>query len=224
MKKGIFMKIEDLKSWKRIGCLISVIGGLLFIFLTIIAMFLYPGGYSFFFQTFSYLGFVNSATNGANNIISRLIFIIACTIAALSLIPFWIIAPSLFSEKNITRYISLLGSACGVISTPFLVLLAIIPGDTHMVEHILATNVFFLLFAAAILIYSIAIFLNPDYQNIYAFVGIAFSIFITLYPLVFRQIFLIRGTTQKIIVYGFILWVLFQVTKVWKVVGPPTNK
>ena len=218
------MKLEDLKSWKRIGCLISVIGGLQFIFVTIIAMIVYPGGYSFFFQTFSYLGLVNSATNGADNTISRLLFIIACSIAAFSLVPFWIIAPSLFSEKNITKYMSLLGSACGVISSPFLVLLAIIPGDTNYVEHIIATNIFFLLFAAAILIYSIAIFLNDDYQNMYAYVGIVFSIFITLYPLVFRQIYLIRGTTQKIIVYGFCLWVVYQVTKVWKVVGPLNNR
>jgi hypothetical protein len=218
-----FLKLEDLKSWKRVGCLISVIGALQFIVVTIIAMILYPGGYSFFGYTFSYLGFEYSATTGADNTVPRVLFIITCTIAGASLIPFWVIIPTLFTEKKRTKYLSLLGTICGVVSPPFLVLLAIIPGDTYFTEHIIATNIFFFLFAAAILIYSIAIFFNEDYQNIYAYVGIVFAIIIVLYVFVFRWIDLIRPVSQKIIVYGFNLWVVYQITKVWKVVGPKIN-
>ncbi|MHA1489334.1 MAG: hypothetical protein ACTSRI_06735 [Promethearchaeota archaeon] len=209
-------KLEDLKSWKRVACLISVIGGLQFIIITIFAMIFYSGGYLFFEYTFSYLG-TTCAVNGTDNTISRVLFVIACTTAAITLSPFWFVMPTLFFEKNLTKYISLLGSTCGVVSSPFLILLAIIPGDIDFAGHILATNIFFLLFAAAILIYSIVIFLNKDYQNIYGFVGIAFSILIVLYPAVFRSIDLIRALMQKIIIYGFILWVEYQVTKVWKV-------
>jgi hypothetical protein len=50
MKK--ILKLEDLKSWKRVACLISVIGGLQFIIITIIAMIFYSGGYVFFDYTF----------------------------------------------------------------------------------------------------------------------------------------------------------------------------
>ena len=216
-------KLEDLKSWKRVACLISLIGGLQFIIITIIAMIFYSGGYLFFDYTFSYLG-TTIAENGTDNTISRVFFIIACTTAAITLAPFWFVMPTLFSEKNLTKYISLLGSTCGVVSSPFLCLLAIIPFDIDFAGHILATNIFFLLFAAAIIIYSIAIFFNKDYQNIYGFVGIAFSILIVLYPTVFRNIDLIRALMQKIIIYGFILWVLYQVTKVWKVKSPESRK
>lgn len=217
-----FLKLEDLKSWKRVACLIPVIGALQFIIITIIAMIFYSGGYIFFDYTFSYLG-TTIAENGTDNTISRVLFIIACTITAISLNPFWVVMPTLFSEKNLTKYLSILGSICGVVSSPFLFLLAIIPGDIDFDGHILATNIFFLLFAAAILIYSITIFLNEDYQNIYGIVGIAFSILIVLYPLVFRKIDLIRALMQKIIVYGFVIWVIYQNTKVWKVVGPEDN-
>ena len=37
------LNIEDLKSWKRLACLIAVIGTLQMIALTLIAMILYPG-------------------------------------------------------------------------------------------------------------------------------------------------------------------------------------
>lgn len=214
------MNLGKLKSWKGIFCVLSVIGALQFIIITIIAMILYPGGYLFFEYTFSYLG-TTVAENGASNLVSRNLFICTCTIAAVLLDTFWIVMPTLFSKKRSTKYLSLVASICGIVSSPFLILLAIIPGDIDLGGHLLATNVFFLLFAASIIIDSIAIFLNNDYQNIYGWVGIAFAVLIILYPLVFRNIYEIRSITQRIIVYGFVLWVAYQSTKVWKTIHIP---
>lgn len=211
------LKLGKLRSWKGIFCLLSAIGAIQFIIITIIAMIFYPGGYLFFEYTFSYLG-TTLAENGASNLISRTLFIIACTIAAVLLDPFWIAMPTQFSEKKSTKYLSLLASLCGLVSSPFLIFLAVIPGDIDFGGHILATNVFFLLFAAAIIIDSIAILLSKEYQNIYGWVGIAFAVFIILYPLVFRNIYEIRSITQRIIVYGFVLWVVYQATKIWKTI------
>lgn len=204
------------KLWKKIACLLAVIGALQFIVLTIIAMFFYPGGYLFFEYTFSYLG-TTVAENGADNAIARTLFVVSCTVVAVSLDPFWILMPTLFSEQRATKILSLVGSACGIASSPFLILLAVIPGDIDFAGHILATNLFFFSFAAAIIIYSAAILLNSEYQNIYGWIGFAFSVLIILYPLVFRKIYAIRSLMQRIVVYGFVLWVVYQVTRIWRV-------
>lgn len=125
-------------------------------------MIFYHSSYPFTEYTFSYLG-CTIAENGMDNTIPRILFIFACTIAAASLIPFWIIMPTLFSDSKTTKNLSLGASICGFISAPFLSLIAIIPSDTNYNEHMLVTNKFFLLFAAAILIDSIAILLKEDY-------------------------------------------------------------
>jgi hypothetical protein len=217
-----FSNIGKIKSWKGIFCILAVIGAMQFIIITIIAMFFYPGGYLFFEYTFSYLG-TTVAENGADNSISRFLFVLACTLTAILLNPFWVVMPTLFLNNKSIKYLSLLGSLCGIVSSPFLYLLAIIPGDIDFVGHIIATNVFFLLFAAAIIIYSITILLNKEYQNVYGWVGIAFSVIIILYPLVFRNIYAIRSLMQRIVVYGFVLWIVYQSTRVWKSIGPKTN-
>ncbi|MBD3228066.1 MAG: hypothetical protein GF329_07740 [Candidatus Lokiarchaeota archaeon] len=217
-----FSNRDKIKFLKGIFCILAVIGAIQFIIITIIAMFFYPGGYLVFEYTFSYLG-TTVAENGAINSISRLLFVLACTLAAILLNPFWVVMPTLFLQKKSIKYLSLLGSFCGIVSSPFLYLLAIIPGDIDFVGHIIATNIFFLLFAAAIIIYSIAILLNTEYENVYGWVGMAFSILIILYPLVFRNIYPIRSLMQRIVVYGFVLWIVYQSTRVWKSVSPKIN-
>jgi hypothetical membrane protein len=212
------LKVEDLKSWKRLACVFAVFGGVQFIILTFIAMIFYPDGYSFANNYLSHLGTTKTVESGAPNTIPRVLFVIACVVAGAVLVPFWVVITTLFVESSLMKYISIFGSILGVISSPFLMALGIFAGDTDLYLHSITTKLFFLLFAAAILIYSIAILLNSEYQNIYSIVGIAFSIIIILY--IFRYFILFRVIMQKIIVYGFILWALLQVTKIWKEVGP----
>ena len=210
------LKIEELKNWKRVGCLILVIGALQFIILTFTAMIFYPGGYSFVNNYFSHLGYKEVA--GEPNTISHALFLIATVVAGFGLIPFWIIIQTLFTKTRTMNITSVIGTLLGVISAPFLIGLGIFSADTHPNEHGFTTMVFFLLFAAAIAVYSIAMFFNDDYPSIYGSVGVAFSIVIVLF--VFGVFTLINVLMQKIIVYGFILWTVFQVTNVWKAVGP----
>ncbi len=212
-----FLSLENLKSWKRVCCLITVLGELQFIVVTFIAMLFYPDGYSFTVNYFSHLG-TTVTVRGKPNTVSRVLFLIAFMITGVVLIPFWIVITTLFSDKKTTRYISLLGSTLGVISSPFLMGIAIFPGDTQYDLHSLSTRAFFLLFAFAIAIYSVAILLNRDYQNFYAYIGIAFFIVIVLF--IFRFFTSIGAIMQKIIVYCFIIWAAIQTVKVWKVSGP----
>jgi len=211
------LTLEDLKSWKRIGCLISVVGTLQMIVLTFIAMIFYPDGYSFAEHYFSHLGLARTP-DGKPNSISQILFIIALVVAAISLIPFWVVMTTIFTDLEGVKYLSYFGSILGLISSPFLIGIAIFPGDTHGALHSISARNFFLLFAIAILMYSIAIFFNKDYQNIYAIVGIIFSVIIVLF--IFRFFSAINPIMQKTIIYGFCLWGAFQITKIWKEVGP----
>ncbi len=211
------LNLEDLKSWKRVGCLIAVIGTLQMIVLTLIAMILYPDGYSFSEHYFSHLGLTRTP-NGLDNTTSQILFIIALIGAAIALIPFWIVLTTIFSDLAGVKYLSYFGSILGLISSPFLIGIAIFPGDTHGALHSMSARNFFLLFAVAILVYSIAILFNKDYHNIYAIVGIIFSVIIVLF--IFRFFTAIGPIMQKTIIYCFCLWGAFQIIKIWKDIGP----
>ncbi len=214
----IMVGLEDLKSWKRLFCIIIVTGALQFIFVTLIGMLFYPDGYEFLGHYFSDLG-TTVSRNGLPNMTSRILFVIACTWAGISLIPFWIVMPTLFLQTRIAKYISFAGSILGLISSPFLVLLSIYAADIFGAEYGWTTMYFFLLFAIAIMIYSVAILLNSDYKNIYGIVSVIFSIYIILSIYGFLPADM-GVLNQKIMVYGFCLWASFQTTNIWKEAKP----
>jgi len=205
--------LEKLKNWKFLGAFLGIIGGLQFIIITIIAMFFYPGGYSFFDNFFSHLGFTKSANNGQPNTISFILFIISMAIGAIFWIPFWLCLRTVFTEKKKLRYMSSLGTILGLISCPFLLLIALTPGDLVLELHGFATRLFFLLFALAIIIYSIVILFDKKFENIFAYVGFAMAILLLLY----MSIFLLNAAFQKITVYVLISWVIIQGYKLWKI-------
>ena len=45
-----------MRSWKRISAYLGIIGGLIFVIVTFIAMLTFPGGYNFLENYFSHLG------------------------------------------------------------------------------------------------------------------------------------------------------------------------
>ena len=208
------LKLEYLISWKRLSCLIAVFGGVQFVILTLIAMFLYPDGYSFAEDYLSHLGTTITYDNFSPNMICRILFLVACVLAGVSLIPFWIAMTTLFKESEIAKYFGYIGSFLGLISSPLLMAVGIFPGDTHYIEHAFSARYFFMLFALAILVCSIAILLKDDYHNVYAFVGFAFSILILLYTSGFFAP--INSLMQKVIIYGFISWSALQITRIWR--------
>ena len=206
--------MDDLKDWKRLGCILAVIGAIQFILFTFIAIIFYPGGYSMMDNFLSHLG--QTEVNGESNSISYFFWTIATIIAGLALIPFWLVIQTLFTKTRGKR-LSIIGTGFGAVSSPFLMGVGIFSTSTHTDAHGIVTLIFFLLFAASIATYSGAILLNKEYPDMYAYVGVAFSILIVLFVGgIFSSIDVLM---QKIIVFGFIIWVLFQVTKVWSVVS-----
>jgi len=205
------IKLEKLKNWKFLGAFLGILGGVQFIVITIVAMFFYPGGYSFFDNFFSDLGLTRSSSNGQQNIISFVLFIIAMTVAGIVWIPFWLSLRTVFTETKKSRYTSTLGTIIGLISCPFLVLIAYTPYDILLELHILAVQIFFLLFAFAIIIYSITILLDKDYASIYAYIGFAMAVLLILYTYVFP----FNPAFQKVTVYVLISWVIIKGYKLW---------
>ncbi len=218
-----FLTLELLKSWKRVSCIIIVLGGFQFILLTFIAMFFYPGGYSFTEDYFSNLGTTVNVKTGSPNVISRVLFLIACVVVGASLIPFWVVLTALFTESKLTYYISLFGSIIGVGSSISLMGVGIFAEDTQYFLHSTSAKMFFIFMMIAILTFSTAILLNSEYPNIYSFVGIVFSISSITFLYVFRYSIQISVIMQKIIVYGFCLWAVLQISNVWKEYGIPLN-
>lgn len=222
-----FISLDDLKNKKRALIFFSGIGAIQFIIMTIIAMFFYPRPYNFFFDHLSVLGFLDANFTPISfrfglrlprgppllNPISSVIFIITLIIAGIAMIPFWILMQSLFKEKRITKVISRVGSIIGLISSPFLMGVAF-PADVFFAIHAISTMLFFLLFAAAIIVYTIVIFLKEDYPNRYAIFGVIIGAVAILYIFIPYTIF--NAFHQKISVYLFVAWPLFQAIKLWK--------
>ncbi len=218
-----FLTLELLKSWKRVSCIITMVGGFLFILLTFIAMFFYEGGYSFTEDYFSTLGTTVNAKTSSSNLISRILFLIACVVVGASLIPFWIVFTTLFTESKLTYYISLFGSSIGVASSLFLMSVGIFAEDTQYFLHTTLARLFFIFIMIAILTYSFVILLNSEYPNSYSYIGVLFSISSIAFLYIFRYSTQISVIMQKIIVYGFCLWTVLQISQVWKKYGIPLN-
>lgn len=197
--------------------LCGIIGGIQFIVLTIIAMIIYPGGYIFWEHFFSNLGTLQALGPGGeplglSNIPSYIIFVIACTTAAILIIPFLLGLNTLFKKTKIEKYLSIIGTIFGLIAAPNLSLLAIFPSDVLHVPHVLTTQLFFIFYGVTIILFSLAILIDKDYENYYGYIGLIIAVFLLLYAFVF----LYNAPFQKVTVYLTILWSAIQGIKLWK--------
>ena len=204
------------RSLGRLVCIVTIFGVLQFFLLTFIAAFLYPGGYDYFSYYFSDLGAV-AARNGDTNLISRILFSVALTLLALALIPFWLTIRSLFTESKKEKFLGNIGATLGVISSPFLIGIALFPLDTQLESHLLATLTFVLLFVLASLLYSITIIFNQNYSNYFGIIGfVLFAIPIASFTVSLMDPFAPIGAfLQKIALYGYFIWVLLPIYFVW---------
>jgi hypothetical protein len=186
--------------------------------LTFLAAFFYPGGYDYFGYYFSDLGAVE-ARNGEPNSVSRSLFFVALTTIALSLIPFWLIIHRLFRKSTVEKVLSILGSALGLLSSPFIIGVTLFPIDTQLETHFIVSLILVLLFALASLLYSIAIILNKNYPNYLGLMAfVLFAISVATFPISLTDPSL-GAFLQKIDLYGYFIWVLIPIRllrKEWK--------
>jgi hypothetical protein len=203
-----------------------ILGSGIFIFLTLIAMFTFPGGtqlnpaargYSFFHNFFSELGYLRTRSGEANPV-SALLFFIGLLSAGSGLVLFSLIFPALFRSSIIGRVAGFLGSIFGLLSGICFIGVAFTPADVFKDWHIFFVLWAFRLFPVGVFFFAIAIFSEPGYPNKYACLLIGFGVWLVTYIWLLENGpspstpggLLIQVTGQKIIGYASILSVLLQ--------------
>ena len=204
-------------NWKKLGAYCGLFGGIVFIIITAIIMLIYPGGYNFVLNTISSLG--RLVTNAVPTPHHWFLFAFACTFVAVCSIFFFFTIRTLFVEPKYLFYLAWVGTILGILAAFFLSGLAIFAMDVFPSEHGLATQAFFLLISVTVVIYTIGIFLNKDYENLYGLIGIIIAIlsFTYLVGIIISEPTIGSAAMQKIAVYGLILWSVFQGYKLFKI-------
>ena len=202
-------------TFYKIACILAIFGLIQFIILTFFAALFYPGGYEYFGYFFSDLGAVR-ARNGELNPTSSLLFSGSFIFLLIFLIPFWIAILKIFNHSQIERYLSSFGSFMGVLSFFGGLGVIIYPMDTHFDEHQFFAVFFFTLLAGAVLFYSLVILFNQNYSNVFALFSLCLLILIGLYEIVAFNKY--RPLVQKIVFYGFFIWVIVQVIHIWPLI------
>src|SRR5512136_2817637 len=220
------MKMKKTAGWRATLFLLAMAGCVQFLLLSTVAMFFYPGGtysdeettgYAFTQNFFSDLG-RTAAHNGDSNTVSMVLFIVALSLAGLSLILFFLTVPPHFAGNRTSRRLSLIGSTVGVISGIGFIGIAAVPADVDQTLHTNFVYVAFTGFLFVVFCYSAAILKSRTYPRAYAYAYFAFAVILALYlALLFSgpEVETDRGLTipavgQKIVVYTGIICVVIQ--------------
>lgn len=212
--------------WYKTVFQIVIAAILIFVLVTVIAMFTYTGGtydnpgnagYSFFTNFFSDLGRTVSHS-GKPNTTSMFLFTSALTITGAGLLLFFVAFTQFFKQPLWMRVLTILGSLFGIGAAVCFIGVAFTPSDIQIDAHVNFVTWAFELFPVAVLFYIFPLLRHADYPRIYAVNFIAFAVLLILYILLFffgpdqdtPEGLLIYATGQKIIVYASILSIGFQ--------------
>lgn len=222
-------------DWRQRVFSISMYGCVLFVLLTVVAMFFYPGGtltdpttsgYSFLTNYFSDLGLTWSHSRQRNTV-SAVLFIAALSLAGAGLILFFLFFPGFLSRSRSGKLLSWIGSTLGVATGILFIGVALTPANLYLGTHIAIMMWAFRTFTAAVICYTIAIFRERDYPNRYALVFVAFAALLLLYVLLLMvgppydepEGIMIQAVGQKIIVYAAVISIFLQVKGARKIAG-----
>jgi len=238
---GLILRKGLMKSpfWQKHVYRFVFIGCGLFAVLTVIAMFTYPGGtftdettadYNFFYNFFSDLGRV-TAPNGEANTVSMILFFTALTLVGIDLVLFFIAFRSFFTSDQTANWASLIGTIFGVASGLCFVVIAFAPYDVFFDIHIQTVFWAFRTFLVAVGIYAYVIFRQNHYPRKYAWIFIAFTVFLAGYigllefgpEATTTSGLVIQATGQKIIVYISIISVMAQSWAAYRFVRVSAN-
>lgn len=224
--------------WRRQVFWWVLIGSVLFVPLTAIAMWFYPGGnyndpntlgYSFFTNFFSELGRLHSR-QGEPQYISAGLFFMALVMAGSGLILFFLAFPQFFVGKHSNERLSRLGTVLGVAAGLCFIGVAFTPVDVFRPAHIEFVKWAFRAFPLAVACYTIVIFRHTAYPQRFAWLFVGFGVLLVAYLLLLEfgpevttpDGLLIQATGQKLIVYASILSVGAQAWGALKL-KPPTS-
>jgi len=222
--------------WQKRVYRYVVIGCGLFVLLTVISMFTYPGGtftdettkgYDFFRNFFSDMGLV-TAPNGQPNTISLILFAIPLSIVGIGIVAFFIAFRDFFTSDRTGTLLSWLGTFIGVVSGLCFVGIAFAPYDVLFNIHYQLVFWAFRTILITIAQYPIIILRQNNYPRRYGWIFVVYTVFLAAYVILLEfgpsaktpAGLIIQATGQKIIAYISILsvmaqsWLAYQVRRV----------
>lgn len=194
--------------------LLSVTAAAQFVILTLVAGLFYPGGYSIVGNYFSDLGAVK--VNDHLNPTSSALFMLAIFLTVLLLLPFWFFLVRYFSSNSREKWISIIGSVLGLISSFFLVMVALNPEDTQLGAHVFYAKLFFVCFGIVILIYSVNFYFNKEISSLLVLVGVLIFLSSVIFASGLPSQINIGPFWQKCVVYAYIIWVAIVDYFLWE--------
>ena len=217
---------KSYSSWRNWAFLFVMFGCVQFFLLTTLAMFFYPGGtyldpgrkgYAFFMNFFSDLGRTHTLL-GARNNPSFILFTIALSLAGLALIIFFLAIPALSHGGPSGRWLSISGSAFGVVSGLSFMGVAFTPADLYLPFHEIFVNLAFTSFFLGVICYLVITAIHPTFPKVYAWVYLGFTVILGVYLLLLftgpsahsKTGLTIQATGQKIVGYAAILCMFIQ--------------
>ena len=223
------------RFWQQGVYSLTMIGCVLFVVLTLVAMLFYAGGtlvdptttgYSFLTNYFSDLGLTWSHARQQNTV-SAVLFISALTMAGTGLILFFLAFPRFFASSRWGKLLSVIGSAFGIVSGLCFVGVALTPANLVLEAHLAIMMWSFRAFTVAVICYTIAIFRQPDYPNVFGFIFVAFAVLLVLYVLLLivgppydsPEGITIQAVGQKTIVYASVTSIFIQAYGAKKLAG-----
>lgn len=225
-ERGFLLRRRSWNAFWQIGVFRLVVAtGICFLLLTGIAMLMYPGGtmtdshqhgYAFFSNFLSDLG-RTSTPSGQDNLVSRLLFLIALIMGAFGITLLFASFTQFFAIPGTARWLSRLGAVCGLVTSLCFIGVAIVPLNRYGQLHNLFLYTASLTFIIAYLLLFLAVLLTHGFPRrcIYVFTAFAFLLAGSLLVFIFTLFFgpaagtpaweIIHAAGQKLIVTASIL-------------------
>jgi hypothetical protein len=222
------------KNWREKAFIFGMIGTIIFVILSLIAMLFYAGGtwvdhdapgYTFWANFFSDLG-RTKAFSGKDNTVSMIIFIIALSVLGISIIITAIVVPFIFRENSMEKWLSIIGTFFLIIYGILTVGLALTPWDIYYDEHRAFVNIWGNIILIGGILYIIVAFHNEEFPNRYAYTwiviiaaGVITSVIWNLYgvwPPTTTEELMLFTVGQKIVTYISLAGVFYTNYVLWE--------
>ncbi|MFX0172852.1 MAG: hypothetical protein ACFE9L_13125 [Candidatus Hodarchaeota archaeon] len=208
-------------NWQLGAYLSGMILSAQFILLSFAAMLFYPGGYSFYTDPLSALGFTR--VSGESNLISSILFNPSMFLVGVGVIILFIALLPFFSNTLIEKWFSISGTIFAVFSGIAMCGAAVTPGDIHFEAHVAFAPYTFLFGILMVFFYSVPMFLNEEYPNRYAGAAIIYVILMVIFlALLFvgpsydtPEGAMFQTTTQKFAIYTEIITLIILSYGAW---------
>jgi len=201
------------KNWREWAFLFSMFGAVQFFILTSIAMFFYAGGtavdpdapgYTFWANFFSDLGRTR-AWSGRDNTVSYIMFTITLILVGISGIIYGIAFYYFFTEVQLEKRLSIMGSILLGINGILTVGIALSPWDIYLNQHLIFVQISSFISLIGGILYIYVIFHNKTFPN-----KIGYAIIVQLVSSILWMVIIILLRPSISTINGLMLYTVSQ--------------